>query len=307
MSNAISLDALFDKADRVGTGIKGPRILYHYTTCQAAESILRSQQFRASAHDCTNDKAELASADATILDAVRQARENTQGILTRRVLGLFLDTYQDLRLGASRRAYLVCFSTTRDDPYQWCRYGARGNGVCLGLRLFGIPQPRIEGVATGFFPVDYRESHLRNKIHDWLQEFVATCDRAEDIEHNWRLAIDALNVTAAAWALASKQAEWEPEREVRAIFLAREGCRIVPVEEPQENGSIRRYSPVALTRLRRMPVEEFIIGPNQDASEGRTKALGLLEGVGYRQVERKVIISAAKLALGTVTTTLEHP
>jgi len=151
-------------------------------------------------------------------------------------------------------------------------------------------------VATAFFPVDYRESHLREKIDEWLGEFVDVCDRAEDIEHNWRLSIDALNLTAATWSLTTKHAEWAPEAEVRAIFLAREGQRISPVEEPRGDGSIKRYVAMPLTRLRRMPIEEFIIGPNQDASEGRQRALHVLEAVGYPHPDRKVAVSAASLA-----------
>jgi hypothetical protein len=86
----MALETFFDKANRFGTGIRGPRVLYHYTSWEAAESILRSQRFRASAHDCTNDEAELASADATILEAVRAARENARGIVTRRPVAEFI-------------------------------------------------------------------------------------------------------------------------------------------------------------------------------------------------------------------------
>jgi hypothetical protein len=293
----MKLESFFDKANRGGTGIPGPPILYHYTSWDAAESILRSQRIRATAHDCTNDEAELTSADETIREAVRAAEETAQAAVTRRVLGLFLRTYEISRIGASRRAYLACFSTARDDSHQWDRYGNRGAGVCLGLRLFKIPSPRLAGITTSFMPVDYREDALREKVDKWLHRFVDAMDQAEDIERNWRLAIDSLNVSAAAWALCAKRAKWEPEQEVRAIYLAREGSRIIPVEEVRPDGSIKRYFPAPLTRLSRIPVEEFILGPCQDTNEGRRRALSLLTSAGYPNAESKIVVSTTMIPL----------
>lgn len=293
----ITLESLFEKANRYGTGLTGPRVLYHYTSWNAAEAIIGSQQFRATAHDCTNDPAEFASADATIIELAREAFARAHGPVSRRVLRLFIDHYDVFRIGASRRAYLVCFSTSRDDPNQWCRYGCRGEGVCLGLRLLGADSPIIPGVSTTFMPVNYgTESELRSKIESWLAAFVSACDRAEDIEHNWRLAIDALNVSAAAWALTTKHLDWASEREVRVIYLAHEGSRITPIEEPRPGGSIRRYFPMRVTKRHRMPVQELIIGPNYDPDAGRARALQMFESARYRNPDRKASASTATLA-----------
>jgi len=79
------------------------------------------------------------------------------------------------------------------------------------------------------------------------ETFVRDCDGAEDIEHNWKLAIDALSVSAEAWAIATKELKWMPEHEVRGIFLARSGRRIEPTEERRPDGSIKRYVAVPLT------------------------------------------------------------
>ena len=46
--------------------------VYHYTTWSAVEGILLSQEFWATAHTCTNDPAELVSADDTILAVVAE-------------------------------------------------------------------------------------------------------------------------------------------------------------------------------------------------------------------------------------------
>lgn len=286
-------ESFFDRA-QYGTGIRGPHTLYHYTSWEAAEKIVRSQRFWATAHDCTNDKEELIYADATILDAARALEPTSRGI-ARRVLRLFLKTYEHTRIGATKRTYLVCFSEKRNDPHQWCEYGTNGAGVCLGLRLFGIPHPAIPDLATGFLPIQYGDQQLRDKLDAWHAEFVEMLKRAEDIEHNWRLALDALNATATAWALATKGLRWKDEQEVRMIFLVREGKLVTPVTHVRPDGSVKRYIEVPLTRLRRMPVEEFIVGPNQDVAAGAARAVRLLAELKYRNPEAKVVSSVASI------------
>jgi len=292
---------MFDRANRYGTGLATPRVLYHYTSWEAAESILTSQQFHATAHDCTNDPAEFASADDTIVELIRFAHDNARGIVTRRILKLFLDTYDLSRINASRRAYFVCFSISRDDPNQWCRYAQGGSGVCLGLRLFGIKNPEMPGIATSIMPVNYgTESDMKEKIEQWLQQFSAALDHAEDVEHNWRLAMDTLNVTTAVWALATKQTKWKPEQEVRMIYLAREGTRIAPLETTRPDGSIKRYLPVRVTARRRMPLREILIGPSQDAEAGREQVRRIFAATGYLNADSKTVVSAATLTPSSV-------
>jgi hypothetical protein len=110
--------------------------------------------------------------------------------MTARLLRLFLKTYEHSRIGASPRCYLVCFSQTRDDPHPWCAYGGRGSGVCLGLRLFEIPELKVRALASIFMPVQYVESDWRAKFDEWLVAFIEVFSLGTDTEHNWRLAMD---------------------------------------------------------------------------------------------------------------------
>jgi hypothetical protein len=294
-STEISLEAAFDDANRHGTGLRGPKVLYHYTTWEAAEAIIRSQRFRASAHDCTNDETELIAADALILASVRHLLESSQSVVARRVLRLFEEVYPISRLGASRRAYLTCFSQHRDDPGQWQRYGDNGAGVCLGVRLFGIDDPRIPGVTTSIMPVSYGEEPLRRKLAPWFAQCGHLLEIAADIEHNWRLALDALNTSAAAWAVCTKELKWADEQEIRMIYYARKGHRITPSEMVRDGGKVKRYVDFPITARTRMPVQEFIIGPDQDPEEGKARALRLFLEMRYFNPERKTVISNAVL------------
>jgi hypothetical protein len=272
----------------------GPPLLYHYTSWEAAEQIVRSQRFWATAHHCTNDREELVYADVTILEAARAAELRSSG-LSRRLIRLFSKTYSATRIGASHRTYLVCFSKHRDDPNQWRVYGRDGAGVCLGLRLFRIPEPLVPNIATGFLPVSYGNVELRQRLDEWLDQFARMMARVDppDREETWRNALDALNVMAAAWALSTKAPQWEDERQVRMIFLVRDGRTVAPNTRIRPDGREHRYIAVPVTRLPRMPVEEFIVGANQDAAAGTARALRLLNDLKYRNPDRRVVVSNA--------------
>ena len=292
-SGELKIESMFDRAKHARTR-RGPRVLYHYTSWEAAENIIASQRFRATAHNCTNDPGELISADATIIEALTVAQARASG-MTARLLRLFLKTYEHLRISASPRCYLICFSPARDDPNQWCGYGARGSGLCLGLRLFEIPEPKVPAFASQFMPVQYLESNWRAKFDEWLDAFVEVFSLGTDTEDNWRLAMDSLTVTTTAWALTAKLPQWEREQEVRMIFLVREHASVQTTEEIRPDGTVKRYLTVPVTALRRMPVVEVIVGPNNDPAVAQERAIRMLESAGYPDPTSKVVVSSAAL------------
>src|SRR5260370_4904049 len=106
-------------------------VLYHYTSTYGALKILESQKFWATAHDCTNDRGELISANAAVFDVARTWRQNVTG-LAARALDIFLRDYDREAIAKIRTAYLACFSIARDDENQWRRYGGNGKDSCLG-------------------------------------------------------------------------------------------------------------------------------------------------------------------------------
>jgi hypothetical protein len=152
----------------------------------------------------------------------------------------------------------------------------------------------VPHVATGFLPVSYGNVELRQDLDEWLDHFVRMIERVDppDREETWRNALDALNVTAAAWALSTKAPQWEDEHEVRMIFLVREGQTVAASTRTRPDGSEHRYIAVPVTRLPRMPIEEFTVGANQDAAAGAARADRLLNELKYRNPERRVVVSS---------------
>ena len=125
-----------------------PDVLYHYTTWAGTEGIISSRQFWATSHDCTNDLAELVSADSIIVEVVKGLRANaTKPTLT--VLETFLENYADSQVTRVIPVYLVCFSALRDDEEQWRKYADNGRGFCLGTRVVRETPPENSDTRAG--------------------------------------------------------------------------------------------------------------------------------------------------------------
>lgn len=287
----MSFDALIDRA-RHGTGIEGPAVLYHYTSAEAAESILRAGRFRATAHDCTNDRTELVYADDAILEVVAEALASAKGAW-RTALSQFAEQYRDRCIGSTRRTYLTCFSRVRDDSYQWRKYGSDGAGICLGLAILKAPAPHVEKLATAIMPVEYGLHQLRSKLRAALVEFGQLAEGVAENRGTIELIVQSLINQAMAWALSTKSLEWEAEREDRMIFLVRAARSLTPERLRLSEGKERRYITVPLTASRRLPLIEVILGPRFAGDDAALR--DLVRRLGY--AEAQVVRSNAQLSL----------
>src|SRR4051794_22552385 len=80
----LTIEAMFDRAKHARRRRHAfPHVLYHYTNWEAAENIISSQRFHATAHNFTNDDAELVSADTIIVEAFAAARARATGVVAR--------------------------------------------------------------------------------------------------------------------------------------------------------------------------------------------------------------------------------
>ena len=84
-------------------------VLYHYTTWKGAAGILSSQRFWATAHNCTNDEAELTSADDIIVEVASQLRGDVPNCAAS-LLDRFISDYRGTRISEVVQIYLTCFT-----------------------------------------------------------------------------------------------------------------------------------------------------------------------------------------------------
>ena len=280
-SNRLALDRMFDRVVRGALEVKPPEVLYHYTTWTGVKGILSSQRFWATAHDCTNDEAELVSADSVIIDAVNGLRQNSVGAAAE-VLDLFIENYAREQVTLVIPVYLACFSVLQDDEEQWKRYGDNGAGICLGIRMLKELPPEDPALGSALIKVDYSESSWRQKVKANMGKVCAILGRARTLPNNKKLGLSALYRIAAFASIMAKQPRWEVEQEYRHVTIVHPDARIEPKERYSEGRTIR-YLPILVREEgKRIAFAEVIIGPNQDIEGARTRLKEILANNRYR-------------------------
>jgi DUF2971 family protein len=227
-TNPLALERMFDRPVnetlRISPG-EAPKVLYHYTTWEGAEGILSSQRFWATAHDCTNDEAELVAADSIIIETVRELRRNAVHAAAE-VLDLFLRNYSREQVTLVIPVYLTCFSLLRDDVNQWRRYGDDGRGICLGLRIIDEPKSQGPDLGDGLVKVDYSETSWRENVREHMGKVCSFLSYRNASPAGLKLALSALYRIAAFTSIMAKQAAWEVEHEFRHVTIVHPGSQI---------------------------------------------------------------------------------
>jgi len=257
------------------------KVLYHYTSTAGALGILQNQTFWTTAHDSTNDKGELVSANETILEVTRKLGTSSSG-LPARVLTLFLQNYEKEMIAKIRTAYLCCFSIARDDENQWRRYAGDGKGVCLGLRVINEPGPESRETFSRLFEVTYSEEALRQWFSETLERICSALNRYPITAQNVRAALASISGVAAFASLTTKTADWSAEQEVRHVTIDKSERGVKPSVRTGTDRKEIRYLPVSLRADGKLiALDEIIIGTAQDFDDLRTQFEMLLRAKGY--------------------------
>ena len=259
----------------------GPQDLYHYTKSSAARGILSEQKFHSTAHDCTNDKAELKTAHATVIEIAKAFRQENKKGLTARVLDEFLSTYPESMISEMRTAYLSCFSISRDNERMWNEeYGDHGRGICLGLRVVDEPGPVTPDAVSQVFEVIYSESSLRPWLAEIFGKFCETLSGCPPFPGNCEEGVAAFTRIAAFASIKAKHEDWKYEQEFRHVTLSRYKDSLKSKEQVSTSG--RRWLPVSLRADNKLiALDEIIIGANQDTEKATVEFKELLADVGY--------------------------
>jgi len=271
---------MFDEAVGYTSEIEVPRVLYHYTGWEGAKGIISSQQFWATAHDCTNDEAELVSADAMIVEVAQELRKNAAGPAAK-VLDLFVSEYSKKQITKMVTVCLACFSVAKDDKDQWTKYGDNGNGICLGVRVIDEPPPQESH--SRLVIVDYSEASWRKTLREEFAKVCSVLSRPGVLPSplNFRLGVSALNRMAAFASISAKRPQWACEQEVRHVTLVPHGSHI-QLKEREPGGQRKRYLPRTVRADgKRIAFSEITIGPNRRVEETRGQLVQLLADAGY--------------------------
>ena len=258
-----------------------PPVLYHYTNWSAAEGILRSKEFWATAHNSTNDDAELQSADQIIMEVAGRLRSGARGSMVT-VLELFLEEYSEAAVAKIMTVYLASFSAARDAREQWLKYADEGRGICLGLRVVTEKVPTSPHLGSGLLKVDYSEASWRTTIDEHFRKVASLIDEVKLKRIDLHMPLSALFQIAGFLSMSAKAEKWAPEREYRHVTILHPDARLKPRERVSDGKAIL-YLPVVLRAPgKRIALAEVIIGPNQNVEEASLRITKLLAEASYK-------------------------
>jgi hypothetical protein len=256
------------------------KLVYHYTDLEAAKGIISSRTFWSTAHDCTNDKAELQSAHDVVREVARECLPGARG-RSAIALAMLLKKYDSMFITMRRTIYLTCFSSLRDDADLWRKYTNSG-GVCLALPIINEAVPNNSQKVSFTIDVNYSRKDLRKILRTSYRKVCAALDRADRSDANLGEGLNALYRIAAYASIYTKGSEWESEHEVRHVTFGRHDDSIIPNHRTRADGSDVRYTPVLVRHEgKRIALAEIIVGPQLDFENARTELLAHLDECGY--------------------------
>jgi len=274
-----TLDALVEAAF---PSVPAGSICYHYTTMAAMRNILASQRFWLTAHEDTNDPAELVAADDAIIsiaqDLLTSADERGKIVLAK-----FTERYSNLRVAKAVPTYLGCFSMSRDDANQWTNYGDGGRGVCLGVPILNEAPPTNPGLGHALLLVNYSEDSWRAHVRKKFIEILDLLSGSESTPENLAQAASAMFRIAAFEALSAKHSNWEVEHELR-IAAVEDGRSAVtaPILERESKDRKVRYVEILVRQAgRRIALHEIITGSELNAVDAHREVEAALADAGY--------------------------
>lgn len=257
------------------------QVLYHYTDWSGARGIISNQHIWETAHDCVNDDHELESAHEVILEVAHKLLRKSGGAATRSLYH-FIQAYERLKISEMKTIYIACFSSARDDEYQWKHYAASGRGLCLGIRVLNEAVPISDILASALLEVDYSQASWKKYIQTSFKKICASLSQYKPTPQNIHEGTSALFRIAAFTAIRAKKPKWAPEQEFRHVTIIRDGVGFELQKRMRDGKEVRFLSNIALRESGKLlAFAEIIIGPNQDTNKAKEELTELLKAAGY--------------------------
>jgi hypothetical protein len=184
---------------------KAGQILYHYTTSEVAEAILRNRTLRLSEFSMMNDKSEYVYARSKFVEAYQNRKVWVEEV-PRWMANIKLNTHEPATV-----MMIGCLTEDRDDVGLWERYADRGKGCVLGFDATWLAE--CAGVAIR--RVSYDPDYLREFVNAGLamlqSHYEENRDDREELAHLAAMFVMDL--------YAFKDPRFHSEREVRVSRL----------------------------------------------------------------------------------------
>jgi hypothetical protein len=270
--------------------------VYHYTTLDAFQKIIDSQQLWLSDYAYLNDSSEVQHG----LTLAREIFDIVSPMFDREEQRLF-DGLFNLAADKQPRICVACFSFERDSLTQWKGYGANTLGVALGIDLmiwsFKIGRPIETSPHAVIYDDAVKRDLLRGFFHDWAE--LHRRDRVgSDPKH-----LEAYDISPRSrfYELLSmfKDSAFRDEREFRFVYqedpqlLSRMPIKKAPKRFRVAGSVFVPYTTtkdLAQDQLRidgkplRFELHEVVVGPHPQAGLAAAGIREFLDSHGYANV-----------------------
>lgn len=227
--------------------------LYHYTSFQALEGILKSKELWLGNLKYMNDRKELQF----FFDGIKKALIRELYGYENAINGLFED---QMKRFEGKTSYAFSLSKQVDDASQWDRYASKGRGVCIKFNAEKLKEV-IKGKAT-LNTVFYNETLQDHSIKNIIVQYIMNNNLSGEFS-----SINEVFENAWACAAAFKHPSFKAESEVRICaypfidqFLTGE------LKYKVGEYGLREYYPISLgsglDRTYGGTIEGIIIGPS---------------------------------------------
>jgi hypothetical protein len=148
-----------------------PPILWHYTSLEGFQGIVRQQALWATDIRYLNDVSEFIHASELFKEQIskRQAgASNAESVF----LGQATDLIENVYSLSQTKVFVTSFSTSNDQLSQWRAYGSGAKGVSLGFNLRRLQIAEAKTSASVFAPCIYSNRQKIAMIDSWLDAYL---------------------------------------------------------------------------------------------------------------------------------------
>jgi hypothetical protein len=281
--------------------------LFHYTTQNAFESIVTTQEFWLTSIYHMDDTEELNFGFDVCIEALRSFSKHTDNMLR-----LFLEALITSGLREDIRRIVEFYSMsfgTRDDQKQWECYGDKGKGVAFGLLpKFFVP---IEGQKpeelTFVGKVIYGERSSKARHTPGIQSAIDFTKHkyrvgdltTQELEQAFFQRLFLEMFVEILWnCVTTKSDSWQHQNEIRLLALNHTKNPHLPVHK-RPNGQLYVKIPQPLLRL---CLDEVIVGPKaENALEKKVRLFLTQQGLSDVRVTKSLAPQAASSTRNSAT------
>jgi len=205
-----------DKIISDNSNFKKEQQLYHYTSLETIENIIKSQSIRASNIFLMNDPNELIYGQESITNEFNQK------------LSIKLKhTYNQQSINTVS-AFVFSLSELSDDMNQWEKYGNKHKGIRVGFTPKNLLEYwcKIDNISVFLVPVIYQDSQSKylssygDTFSKFKNEFISAINNYYIDKEINNLELNKLKFFCSLISSMIKRKEWSSEKEWRIICIS---------------------------------------------------------------------------------------